>query len=339
MPPTVTRQLPPKPTIANGMIKPSTDILGTGVPVGEMLDLYINLALYGRNRIGKTTLACMAPKPLALLSIEPSPTGGARSVKNTPGITVFRIAGRPLIDARTGKLESIWGSQKALAIADAMKARFAAGERPFESVVIDGITSWNEVVLQEVLGVPTDDMPAILSFGKVSQEQYGERAEKIIRYVRPFIDLPVNTIIIAQEKDHNPPRDDKNRVLGNKLIRGMQEESFFSLDVGAAPAKWIQDACDFVGQLYQDAETKEQTANTGIKDTQGKYQTYTEVVRTGRIVRRLRTLYHPNYASGFRSPDYKVVPEYIQAESPEEMWAELMKVIQGKKTDKGKYNT
>jgi hypothetical protein len=32
---------------------------------------------------------------------------------------------------------------------------------------------------------------------------------------------------------------------------------------------------------------------------------------TGRLLRRLRTMYHPNFAAGFRSCNPEVVPEYI----------------------------
>lgn len=325
MPPQLTKQTPPKAAAPQ-----FDDVLGSGTPVGMLEDLYNKVALYGRNRIGKTTLACQWKKPLALLSIEPSPTGGARSVMNEKGVTVYRISSRPLVDPRTGKKEPYCGSQKALAIAESMRVRFARGERPFETVVIDGITAWNYIMLGEVMGVRPDDIPAILGWGKVSREQYTERSERIITHVRPFIDLPCNVVIIAQEKDHNPPKEDGK----NNLTRGMQEESFFSLDISATPARWIQDACDFVGQLYQDRQiiTKHEKVSIGGEVTDNVTQ-----VDTGKLVRRLRTLYHPNYAAGVRSPVSSSVPEYIEAETPLEMYTELMKVMMGLKTSKGKY--
>ena len=47
--------------------------------------------------------------------------------------------------------------------------------------------------------------------------------------------LPCNVTVVAQEKDHNPPKDEKGRVVGTKLVRPKQEESFFSLAIGDSP--------------------------------------------------------------------------------------------------------
>lgn len=339
--PVVSKTVPPKPKSAP--LQPMGDILDSGVDVGQLEDLYVRLALYGRNGIGKTTLACQGKKPLALIAIDPAPTGGARSVMSMDGITVYRVAGRPLTDPKTKQPEKLWGSQKALAIAESLHARFAKGTCPFKTVVIDGITAWNAIILQEILGVNPNDMPAILQFGSIGQDQYRERAERIIRYNRPFLDLPCDVTIIAQERDHNPPKDENNRVIGSKLLRDadslgayMQSGSFFSLDVGDTPARWFQDNCDFVGQMYQDMEYKEHTTPP-MKGPDGTLMpAQTSMIPTGRRVRRLRTMYHPNYAARVRG-DYRVVPEYIQAETPEEMYTALMQVVKGERTPLGYY--
>ena len=60
-------------------------------------------------------------------------------------------------------------------------------------------------------------------------------------------------------------------------------------------------------------------------------------IATGRRVRRLRCTYHPNYAARFRE-DYRNVPEYIEAPTPEERWQAFMDVVGGKRTKWGKYN-
>ena len=354
MPPAPAKQLPPRPLNGAALPQPravplGNDILDTGVPTTKLRNDYISLALYGRNRAGKTTFACQFPKPLALLSIDPSLTGGARSVMKIEGVKQFQIAGRrlPVVNPTTGEvvadndgkpvLEALWGSQKAMAVCDAMRARFARGERPFETVVIDGVTSWNDVILQEILGVEQEQMDAILSFGKVSQEQYVERAERMIKHLRPWFALPCNVVVIAQERDHNPPKNEKGRILGSKLIRPAQMESFFSLDVGDSPCTWIQNACDFTGQLYMDAESKVEKQEIRGPDG-GVMSTQESVVFTGQYVRRLRLAYHVNFAAGPRSSDYKVVPEYIEG-SPEEMYADLMRVARGERAKSGRYPT
>ena len=354
MPPAPAKQLPPRPS-QNGTAPPApravplgNDILDTGVPTTKLHSDYISLAGYGRNGSGKTSLACQFPKPLALLSIDPSLTGGARSVMKIEGVKQFQIAGRrlPVVDPTTGEgvvdvdgkpvLETLWGSAKAMAVCDAMRTRFARGERPFETVVIDGVTSWNDVILQEILGVEQEQMDAILSFGKVSQEQYVERAERMIKQLRPWFALPCNVVVIAQERDHNPPKDAKGRIMGSKLMRPAQMESFFSLDIGDSPCTWIQNACDFVSQLYMDAESKVEKQD--IVGPDGKVmQTMESVVFTGAYVRRLRMSYHVNFAARARS-DYKVVPEYVEG-SPEEMYADLARVARGERAKSGKYPT
>jgi AAA domain len=345
MPIKTTRQLPP------GLV-PTTNhslggILDTGVESSQLSSGKINTAIYGRNGSGKTTFACQGRKPLALIAVEPAPTGGAKSIKHIPDIKVYQVATRYLTDPNTGKLESIKGSEKMLAIAEALKQLFASGKRPFETVVIDGVTSWNDIILSEIMGLNYDQMPAVLGLGKVTSDQYIERSERLIRYLRPLMDLPCDVTVLAQEKDHNPPKDTTTTRSGKEYTRPSQsrlmfeahpmaqEGSFFSLGVSDTQAKWIQDACDFVMQLYDDDELVEEKSPDIVMNGQ-VVPGLVRAVRTGRQVKRLRCTYHPNYAARFRE-DYKNVPEYIEAPSPEERYAAFLDVVSGKRTKFGYY--
>lgn len=345
MPIKTNRQSPQRPVTA-----PNTNLTGIlagGVAAANLGGGKINTAIYGRNGVGKTTFACQGKKPLALISVEPAPTGGARSVKHLPDITVYQVAARVLNDPTTGYLESLKGSEKVLAIAAALKEAFASGQRPFETVVIDGVTSWNDVILSEIMKLDYEQMPAVLGLGKVNVDQYTERGERLIRYLRPLMDLPCDVTVIGQEKDHNPPKDTTTTKSGKEYSRPSQtrfmsdahpmaqERSFFSLAVGDTQAKWIQDACDFVMQLYDDDEYREEKlpdVNYNGTIIPGQVQ----VVPTGRRVKRLRCTYHPNYAARFRE-DYKNVPEYIEADTPEERYAAFMEVVAGNRTKFGYY--
>ncbi len=336
MPPTPSRQAPPKlvqaakPAAASPLVG---DILSCGQNGAQMAAVdYVSLALYGRNRAGKSTFACQAKKPLAHIAIDPSLTGGTRSLTKIPGVTFFQVSNRPLIDPVTKLPETLWGSAKVMAIIQALTDRFDRGERPFETVVLDGVTSWNDIILQEIMGIDAANVKGIIGFGDAGQDQYRDRAERLIRYLRPLFALPCNVTVIAQEKDHNPPKDDKGRVMGTKLIRPKQEDSWFSLAIGDSPCLWIQNACDFVCQLYEDEEIK--TELVAMMEGMPPEEVQT---RTGKAVRHLRMRYHPNYAAGPRSPDAESVPESIVGGTPAEMHAAFMEVVAGKKTARGKY--
>lgn len=328
--------------IANGTIPHGGDILDGGVWASKLNTSKITAAIYGRNGSGKTTFACQGDGPIALISVEPAPTGGARSIMNRSDVRVYQVASRYLTNE--GKLETVRGTEKMLAIAESLKRRFAAGQCPFRKVVIDGLTSWSEVILGEVLGMEWEAMPAILSWGKVTQDQYTERGERLMRCLRPFLDLPCDLWLIAQERDHNPPKKADNkgreRVIQSKLMAdahpSAQEGSFYSLAIGDTPAKFVQDSCDFVMQLYEDNEWREEKSPDVIFNGQTIPGT-TQMVPTGRRVKRLRCIYHPNYAARVRSSNYRNVPEYIEAPTPEERYQAFLDVVAGKRTKFGYY--
>ncbi len=332
--PNVNRQRPPAPRQAPPAPNLDGDILSTGVPSSAQVVGRVTAALYGRNRVGKTTLACCGEGPTAILSIDPSPGGGSESVSRDD-VVVYRIAAAYLPG------EKVRGSEKVMAVVDAIRARTAAsGKCPFKKVVVDGLNSWFDVILGEVLCIDYDNMPAMLTKGKVSTDQYVERSEKLIKYLRPIMSLPCDVWLLAQEKDHNPPKDEKNRVIGSKLLReahpSMQEGSFYSLAISDEAARWVQNACQCVLQLYEDAEYREEKLPDLLMNGQ-VVPGPTQLVATGRRVRRLRCQYHPNYAAGLKAPDYRNVPEYIEAPSPEERYQALLDVLAGKRTPFGRY--
>lgn len=323
------------------------DILDGGTVATALSTSRITAVVYGRNGVGKTTFACQGEGPIALVSIEPAPTGGARSISNRPDVVVYQVAGQ-FLKGRDGKLEAVRGSDKAVAIADSLARRFAAGQSPFRKVVIDGISSWNDLILSEVMGTDYAHMPAVLGLGKVSADQYIERGERLVRYLKPFFDLPCDLWVIAGERDHNPPKTNTTTKSGKEFSRPAQtafmreahpmaqEGSFFSLGVADTQAKWVQDACDFVMQLYEDNEWREDKSADVVFNGQVIPGTVQQVP-TGRRVRRLRCVYHPNYAARFRAPDYRNVPEYIEAPSPAERYAAFLDVVAGRRTKWGHY--
>ncbi len=305
--PTVTRQSS-KPAARNGkQVSPTGSVLSRAVPVEDLEEEYIKLVLYGTNRSGKTTLACQFPKPLLLVSFEPGASGGAKSVKKIDGVTFLRIETK----------------EQAVQLAGELK-----GDASYKTHVLDTCTSLQDVILRELMGLA--DAPVQLNWGTVSMDMYRERSEQAKEVLRLFRDLPAHTIFVCQEKDHNPPKDDASR---NKLTRGLQMESFFAADLGGATVKWMHDSCDYIGRLYVAKEVKE--VQRHIKGPAGKTINKVEEVETGRLVRRLLTMLHPNFAAGIRSETPDAVPEYVEAASPEQMYARLMSVIRGERLEEG----
>ncbi len=277
--PTVTKQTTRPQTSGN---RSNGSVLARAVPVQEIADDFIKIVIYGKNRTGKTTLACQFPKPLLLVACDPNQTGGAKSVKGVNDVTYLRVA----TVKDLGKL------------ADELR-----DDKTFRTHVLDTATSIQDMVLQDLLDLPA--IPEQLDWGTATRDQYRARSERTRELLRLFLNLPVHTVVCAQEKDHNPPDRDKPEVL-----RGGHAESFFAADLGGATVGWLHDACDYICRLYLDKETKEIKRTTKLPN--GKVSEKVDVVETGKIIRRLRTLYHPNFAAGMRTERPQDVPEYIE---------------------------
>lgn len=313
--PVMAKQKPPAPIQA----APNGSILSTAVPVTSLREMHLKVCVYGRNRVGKTTLACQFPKPLLIVSFEPEINGGAMSVSKMEGVHFLRINHKKLRSA-DGELEKYSGSAKAVVLANELQVN-----NPFKTVVIDTVTSLQEIIFTELMGLP--NVPEMLSWGIAGDTLYQQRAEKTRETLRRFMDLNTSHVVfLAQEKDHNPVIGDRGK---SKILMTMQQQSFFAADLGGTNARWLQDGCGYVLQLYED-EIKTEITIPGQKGPDGRMMpASTELVGTGKRGRHLRCLYHPNFAGGFRSPNPDVVPEFITAKTPWEMYEKFMKLTQG----------
>ena len=140
------------PTIAKQHPRPAVDgtparikgkagsVLSEAVPIEELPDSWIKLLVYGNNGVGKTTLACTFPKPLLLVSFEPAVTGGARSVRRVPGISYIKVT-------ETAKERQLVEELR--------------GELPFKTVVVDSVTSYQDMKLQEIIGAPLPELKVL----------------------------------------------------------------------------------------------------------------------------------------------------------------------------------
>jgi hypothetical protein len=284
-------------------------ILGRVKPVAQLIDDWMKVCIYGENRVGKTCLSAEFPKPAVLIAMDPNRTGGALSVTKVEGLDYVRLEKR----------------------ADVVQmARELASDRHYQTVIVDGATSLQDMILCELRG---DDVPLeMLRWGLVSEDQYRERSEQCRETLRPYLNLEKHVVIIAKQKDHRKVEGDKRP----KMLRGFRPESVFSADLGGATAGWLADCCDLFVQLYMEHETRTETV-PGTVVAGVKQRDTTREVETGRQVRRLRTLFDVNYVCGIRSASPTVVPKYIQGVTPKEMFDDLVRVIRGEKANGGKY--
>jgi AAA domain len=309
MPPSIVRQAPPRVEAEF----PSDSVLASCVPVSTLREQHARLCIYGRNRSGKTTLACKFKKPILLVSAEPDENGGATSVSDVEGVFINRIA-PPNKRIRGDKVH---GSAKLVTIANELAAK-----NPFGTVVLDTVTSLQDIVLVELMGLPK--VPEMMSWGIVPDGMYQQRADKLRETLRPLLKLDnCNVVVLAQEKDHNAQEDRGGRT---KILHTMQQGSFMAPALGATNAQWLQDACGYVVQLYDDEVMQEIAVPMNNPDGSAAPPSI-QTVGTGRRQRHLRLLYHPNFAAGGRWTYRSDMPEYVTAPTPDGLYEAMAQYI------------
>ena len=311
MPPTTHRQSPPRPapqpTFANG------SILASAVPVSSLKEERVKVCVYGRNRSGKTTLAAQFPKPVLFVSCEPAHCGGVQSISDVPDCTVIRAEVNPL------EGERIAGREKVIAIGKEL-----AQVKHFKTVVLKTATSLQDLISEEM----KKEFPGIAWSGKGSTETYKLRSSRMHDTIRPLLDLKhMHVVILCQEKDHNPPTDDKGFPdLKASLLHNMQQGSFMAPALGAALAGWVQDACGYVIQIHED-EVYEDVTIPMVGPDGKPAPPVIQRVPTGKRQRHLRLKYHPNFAAGGKWNFDPNLPEHVTAPTPSGLYAELLKYI------------
>ncbi len=280
-------------------------MLASAVDVTTLRSQWLHMLVYGNNGVGKTRLASTFPKPLLLVSFEPQDEGGALTVAATPGVKFIR----PGSTERARQLaDELAGGD---AVCDLPDPKYR-GKR-YQSLVFDSVTSYQQLKLQELMGW---DQPAVqLNFGDVPGDVYRERAEVVKQHLRSWVGLPYHVVFTGKEKDHNPPKEERvNEKTGKvqpdmrpKFIRGLQQTSLVSVDLGGSAAGWLLDAVPFFGRLYMELELVP-------KKTKVLGEERTEMRETGRYVRALLCSYRPPFVARFQScrdvPDVILNPTY-----------------------------
>lgn len=305
--PVKTRATATQPSAPVALVFANGSVLSSAVPVSSLREQHAHLCVYGRNRSGKTTLAAQFPKPLLVVSCERVRNGGADSITNVPGVIYTRAA----VELLPGDVYR--GTEKVLMIGRELGAR-----NPFKTVVLDTATSLQDIAGAEVTG--TSDLPEMLHKGSMSKAQYEERAHKLRAAIGGLLDLECHVVVLAQEKDHNPVKDDFGGKA--KLLRTMQQGSFMAPALGATSAEWLESSCGYIVQLYED-ELTEDIVIPQMGAHGEVVAPVTQRVGTGKRQRHLRLLYHPNFAAGGRWQYTPGMPEFVTSPTPEGLYGAL----------------
>lgn len=288
-------QTPPPSPFPNG------SVLGSAVLVTSLREERVKVCIYGRNRSGKTTLAAQFPKPLLFVSCEPAHCGGVQSVSNVEGVTLIRVE-----DER----------EKIVSIGNEL-----AASNYYRTVVLKTVTSLQDVILEEM----KREFPGIPISGRGSKDTFQMRSARLHDTMKPMLDLKhVHVVVLAQEKDHNPPVGEGGFPdLKAKLLQHMQHGSFMAPALGPANAQWLQDACGYVLQLYED-EVMQEISVPQVDPAGNPTAPIIQRVGTNIRQRHLRLLYHPNFAAGGKWQYNPDMPEFITAPDPAGLYRALV---------------
>lgn len=244
----------------------------------------IKICVYGRSATGKTTLWASFPKPiLAVVCSGGKRSGELRSIRNIKGIQKYELTDTEQIGQLCKEIEE-------------------SGE--YATIVLDHISYLQDMTMKELLDL--EEIPAQKSWGLASQQQYGQCALKMKEFLRHFIGLTANVVLVAQEREFNV--DNESDIL----------LPYVGAALTPSVTGWLNPAVDYVVQTFKMREKKV------IKRKVGK-KVITKEVDTGKTGYYLRTGPDPVFTTKFRVPKEYALPDYIL----DPTYDKIMEVING----------
>ena len=250
-----------KPTVKKPVRQMGGSVSSRIVSVGDLPDTGVKMLIYGRSKTGKTSFACSAPKKLLIISAEVGEAGGTKSVHNMKGVDYVQLQNP-----------------------EEMRELVHDACLQYETVVVDTATSFESLVMAHILGI--ERIPEQKSWGMASREDYGKCGLQVKTYLRELLDLPNNTIVLAQERNFG---DDKNTESDLNILP--------TIGAGLQPATagWLNCAVDYIGGTYIRRQMVEQVNKVAGKEVRTSRA-------TGRMEYCLRVGPDPIFTTGFRRP-------------------------------------
>lgn len=319
MPPKVEQTRPPirsRATAPTTTTSPTGSILDRAVDVSTVGGGHKKVCLYGGNGRGKTSLMCQFPKPLLLVSFEPNRSGGANSVVNVPGVKVLRYGTQAEVDRGDAEFTSV---RQAVEMAEYLRDNDAGG---YATVGVDGGSSLQRRVLEELMREQGKHLPESATFGTVPDGMYPIRSDRTKAALVPFLDIPCHVVVTAKEKDHNPPKEynEKGKLVVDmrpKQVRGMSAGSWFAPELSGSNVSWLIDACGYTFRMYSAPEVTRVPNPLNPNDPNDVTE-----VPTGRYEIRVFLKQHDNYAGRGQFPDPTKVPESVGG-TPSQLYSQL----------------
>lgn len=292
MPPSINKVLPQKTPPKIGK---SGSVWDDVTPLSELFgtDSGIKIMLYGESGSGKTTLWATFPAPILTVvyssSEEPGELRSVNTKENGKRIhQKIAKSSQDLVDL----------------CADAV-------QRGYKTVVVDHVTGFQDKVLEEVIGRPVAEQKG---WGIATQQDYGQCTLICKDKLRRLLDLPLNAVIIGQERFNEKKED-------SELVQP-------KAGVATTPslAGWLNSSVDYIANTFVRAKTRQRT----IEVVKGKKQVVTEPVllsdgRTPAAEYGLRISPNAAYMTKFRVPKGGTLPPAIL----DPTYDKIMAVING----------
>lgn len=297
--------MPPRPKVLkqsrSGGLRPVAQnvlpILERIAPIGFDDDDGIKMLVYGRSGSGKTTLWATFPSPiLSIICSGGDKPGELRSVDTADN----RDRIHQVVLNHSDELPQV-------------AEYIASGVSEFKTVVIDHLSGLQDKMLAELLGI--EKVPEQKSWGLASQQTWGQLGSAIKEYMRAFLSLPPNVVMVAQERVFTAKEEDWSSDV---------MKPFVGPNLSPQTAAWLCPAVEYIVQTF----IRQKVVMKKLEAIAGKGQKSVEVpeVVKGEVDYCLRTGPHEAYWTKFRVPKgTRLPPEIVDAD-----YDKIMELVRGK---------